>query len=136
MSSQTLEEQMLEQKHFAVLGASRDRAKYGYKVYQKIKAAGYTVYAINPNADEVDGDPCYPSLDNTPASIDCLVTVTPPQVTEEALHLAGRLRIPFVWMQPGSESNAAYNTAQSAGIQVVSGGPCIMQAIAARRARR
>lgn len=136
MSSQTLEEQILQHKHFAVLGASRDRAKYGYKVYQKIKAAGYTVYAINPNADEIDGDPCYPSLDNTPASIDCLVTVTPPQVTEEALHLAGRLRIPFVWMQPGSESNAAYNTAQSAGIQVVSGGPCIMQAIAARKGRR
>ena len=82
MSNKSLEEEILGQKHFAVLGASRDRDKYGYKVYRKIKAAGYTVYAINPNADEIDGDPCYPSLDNAPTQIDCLVTVTPPQVTE------------------------------------------------------
>ena len=136
MSSKSLEEEILGKKRFAVLGASRDTAKYGYQVYRKIKAAGYTVYAINPNADEIDGDPCYPSLDNIPEPIDCLVAVTPPQVTEDALHLAGRLRIPFVWMQPGSESNAAYNLAQSAGIQVVSGGPCIMREIAARKARK
>ena len=136
MSTNGLIEQILDQKHFAVLGVSRDKAKYGYQVYKRLKAAGYTVYAVNPNADAIDDDPCYPSLDNIPGKIDCLVTVTPPLVTEESLHLAGRLRVPYIWMQPGSESNACYNLAQSVGIQVISGGPCIMRAVAERRARK
>ncbi len=135
MSSRALIEHILEQKSFAVCGVSRDRDKYGYLVYRSLRTAGYTVYAVNPNADTIDSDPCYPSLDNLPEAIDCVVMVTPPQITEEILQVAGRLMIPLVWMQPGSESEAAYNLALSKGMQVVSGGPCIMVAVKARRAR-
>ena len=135
MSTRTLIEHVLEQKNFAVCGVSRDKEKYGYKVYRSLKQAGYNVFAINPNADAIDSDACYPSLDNVPGQIDCVVTVTPPRVTEETMHLAGRLRIPFVWMQPGSESTAAFNLARSEAMQIVSGGPCIMVAAAERRAR-
>jgi predicted CoA-binding protein len=125
-------EQILEQKRFAVTGVSRNPEKYGYKVYQKLKAAGYTVYAINPNSEAIGEDPCYPSLDNVPGPIDCVVTVTPPVVTEKTIRDAGHLRVPFVWMQPGSESTSAYNLARALSMQVVSGGPCIMVAIAQR----
>ena len=100
MSNKSLEEEILGRKHFAVLGASRDKDKYGYKVYRKIKAAGYTVYAINPNADEIDGDPCYPSLDNTPEPIDCLVTVTPPEVTEARCIWRGACEFPLSGCSP------------------------------------
>jgi hypothetical protein len=133
VSLRTLIEHVLEQKTFAVTGVSRKPEKYGHIVYRKLKAAGYTVYAINPNADEVDGDPCYPSLDNVPAAIDCIVTVTPPEVTEKMVKDAGHLKVPFLWMQPGSESTSAYNLARSLSMQVVSGGPCIMVSIAQRR---
>jgi len=34
---------------FAVVGASRDPGKYGYKVYDDLKNAGYQVYPVNPN---------------------------------------------------------------------------------------
>jgi predicted CoA-binding protein len=61
--------------------------------------------------------------------------VTPPEVTEEIVHVAGRLRIPYLWMQPGSESTAAFNLARANSMQIVSGGPCIMVAIEARQAR-
>ena len=133
MSLRTLIEHVLEQKCFAVAGVSRNPEKYGHIVYQKLKAAGYTVYAINPNTDYIGADPCYPSLDNVPSTIDCVVTVTPPEVTEKTVRDAGHLRVPFLWMQPGSESIAAYNLARSLSMQVVSGGPCIMVSIAQRR---
>ena len=94
-----------------------------------------TVYAINPNSDSVEGDPCYPTLDNVPGTIDCVVTVTPPDITETTVATAGHLRVPFLWMQPGSESLSAFNLARSYSMQVVSGGPCIMVAIAQRKAR-
>ncbi|MBC7529463.1 MAG: CoA-binding protein [Chthonomonadaceae bacterium] len=135
MSSRALIEHILEQKSFAVCGVSRDHEKYGYKVYRSLRMAGYTVYGVNPNADAIDNDPCYPSLDNIPGQIDCIVMVTQPLVTEDILQVAGRLMVPFIWMQPGSESNAAYNLASSKGMQIISGGPCIMVAIKARRAK-
>lgn len=135
VSQRALIEEILEQKRFAVTGVSRNPEKYGYKVYQALKSAGYTVFAVNPNADTIDGDPCYPSLDNLAGQIDVVVTVTPPEITEVTIHLAGRLRIPFVWMQPGSESTAAFNLARGFAMQIISGGPCIMVAAAQRRAR-
>jgi predicted CoA-binding protein len=119
-------QQILAQRRFAVTGVSNDPIKYGYKVYKTLKAAGYIVFAVNPNAADIDGDPCYPRLDNIPDPIDCVVTVTPPDVTAETMRVAGHLKVPYVWMQPGSESTAAFNMARSFSMQIVSGGPCIM----------
>jgi len=96
---------------------------------------GYTVYAVNPNADSIDGDPCYPTLDNVPGPIDCVVTVTQPHVTEETMRTAGHLKVPYVWMQPGSESTAAFNLARAFSMQIVSGGPCIMRSTSERQSR-
>jgi predicted CoA-binding protein len=129
-------EHMLDQRRFAVVGASRDPEKFGYQVFKALKAVPeYTVYAVNPNADEIDGTPCYPSLDNLPGKIDCVVTVTPPDVTEEVMRTSTHLKIPYVWMQPGSDSTPAFNIARAGSMQIVSGGPCIMVAVRERRAR-
>ena len=121
---------ILNKDVFAVVGASRNKEKYGYKVYKSLKRAGYRVYPVNPNADYIDGDPVYPLLDNVPEQIDCIVTVVPPAITQEIMPQAGRLRIPYCWMQPGSESEAAVKEAVGHGIMTVYGGPCIMVAVA------
>jgi uncharacterized protein len=136
MSPQTFRDeipQVLAQRIFAVVGASRDHEKYGNKVYHSLKRAGYTVYAVNPNADEIDGDPVYPLLDNVPEQIGCVVTVVPPQVTEQIVQQAAHLRIPYCWMQPGSESEAAVKESIGNGMLTVHGGPCIMVAVGTRK---
>lgn len=135
MSTRALIEHILDQRRFAVAGVSRNPEKYGYKVYKTLKAAGYTVYPVNPNAEFIDSDVCYPTLDNIPDTLDVVVTVTQPEVTEEIVRAAGHLKIPYLWMQPGSESTPAFNLARANSMQIVSGGPCIMVAIAQRRAR-
>lgn len=126
-------EQILACRTFAVVGASRNRDKVGYQVYKTLREAGYRVFPVNPNADVIDGQEVYPHLDNIPARVDCLVTVVPPAITEAVMREAGHLKIPYGWMQPGSESEAAVTTAIAQGIRVVYGGPCIMMAIARRR---
>lgn len=128
--------EILSQRVFAVAGASRDPSKYGHMVYVTLKRAGYTVYPVNPSADTVDGDTAYPTLDNLPERPQCVVTVTPPHVTEKIAREAGRLGVRYLWMQPGSESEAAVNTAHAWGLRVVHGGPCIMVAVKADQARR
>lgn len=116
------------------MGASRDTSKYGYLVFRALKDAGYEVYPVNPNADYIDGSEVYPLLDNCPERPDCVVTVVPPEVTYEIVRRAGHLRIPNMWMQPGSESVSAINEMQAHGIQGVHSGPCIL--IALRTYRR
>ena len=125
-ASRHLIDQILQCRNFAVAGASRDHNKFGYQVYRHLKDAGYNVFPINPNAQDIDGDEVYPLLDNIPEKLDCVVTVTQPEVTFEIVRQAGKLGIPYVWMQPGSESRAAIEETSAVGCELVAGGPCIM----------
>ncbi len=110
---------------FAVVGASRDPQKYGYQVYKDLKNAGYEVYPVNPNADEILGDKCYPSLENLPKKPDVVDVVVPPKVTEQLVETCKKLGITKVWMQPGSESEKAIKFCEENSIQVVHG-VCVM----------
>lgn len=118
---------------FAVVGASQNPAKYGYMIYRTLKEAGYRVYPVNPTADKIDGDVAYPNLDTLPEVPECVVTVVPPSVTERVAREAGRLGVRYIWMQPGSESDAAVNAAHASGLRAVYGGPCIMVAVKTQR---
>ena len=68
---------------FAVIGVSRNPAKYGHQVYKDLKEAGYVVYVVKPNIDEVLGDRCYHSLSDLPEKTDVVDFVVPPKVTEK-----------------------------------------------------
>jgi predicted CoA-binding protein len=70
---------------FAVVGASRDPQKYGFQVYKDLKNAGYEVYPVNPNGDEILGDKCYPSLENLPIKPDVVDVVVLPKATEQTV---------------------------------------------------
>jgi predicted CoA-binding protein len=110
----------LRKEHvFAVVGVSRNPAKYGHQVYKDLKEAGYVVYAVNPNIDEVLGDRCYHSLSELPEKPDVVDTVVPPKVTEKIVEECKELKIERVWMQPGSESEHAINFCTRNDIKVV-----------------
>jgi len=110
---------------FAVVGASRDPQKYGYQVYKDLKNAGYEVYPVNPKAQEILGDKCYPSLENLSIKPDVVDVVVPPKVTEQVVETCKKLGIIKVWMQPGSESGGAIKFCEENGIQIVHG-MCVM----------
>lgn len=110
---------ILGQKHWAVVGVSNNTAKYGYKVYNQLKKTGYTVYAINPGLENVDGDPCYPSLAALPTVPDAISLVVPPKVSEQIITECIDLGIKRVWMQPGSENKEAIRNGQEHGIAVI-----------------
>ena len=104
---------------FAVVGASRNPKKYGHQVYRDLKEAGYEVYPVNPNAEEVLGDKCYPGIESLPVKPDIVNIVVPPKVTEEIVKTCRRLGIGKVWMQPGSESKCAINFCIDNNINVI-----------------
>jgi len=110
---------------FAVIGVSKNKEKYGNRVYFDLKHAGYTVYPINPNVSEVSGDRCYPRLMSLPVLPDVVDIVVPPKITEETVKECKDLGIEKVWMQPGSESDEAIRFCRENSIKVLYG-VCVM----------
>ncbi|MCR3923142.1 MAG: CoA-binding protein [Firmicutes bacterium] len=110
-------EAMLAEKIWAVVGVSANRQKFGYKVYKKLQAAGYTVFAINPTLLELEGDMVYPTLQALPENPGVVNCVVPPQVTLDIIAQCAKLGIGFVWMQPGAHSAEAIALATKHNIQ-------------------
>ncbi len=120
MMDEELIKKFLDKKNiFAVVGASRNPKKYGYQLYKDLKEAGYEVYPVNPKAEEILGDKCYPGLKYLPSKPDVVDIVVPPRVTEEIVRTCKRLGITKIWMQPGSESEAAIRFCDNNNIEVV-----------------
>ena len=88
-------------------------------MYKDLKNTGYEVYPVNPNAKEILGDKCYPSLENLPIKPDVVDIVVPPKVTEHTVETCKKLGITKVWMQPGSESEKAVKLCEENSIDVV-----------------
>jgi len=119
MNTNLIKDFLRKQNVFAVIGVSRNPAKYGHQVYKDLKEAGYVVYPVNPNIDEVLGDRCYHSLSELPEKPDVLDIVVPPKVTEKIVEECKELEIERVWMQPGSESGHAICFCEENNIKVV-----------------
>ena len=67
----------LANKRIAVTGVSRKAEGHGSNaVYKRLRDRGYEVFAVNPNADEVEGDPCYHDLRDIPGGVDAVVIAT------------------------------------------------------------
>lgn len=123
---QDLIKEFVDKKNvYAVIGVSRNPEKYGHRVYKDLKNAGYKVYPINPNIEALLGDKVYPTLESLPEKPDVADVVVPPKITEEVVKTCKKLGIARVWLQPGSESDAAIRFCQENGIDVVYG-VCVM----------
>jgi len=111
--------ELLSQETWAVIGVSNNKAKYGYKVFNRLREKGYSVFPINPGLESIDGDTCYPSLASLPKKPDAVSIVVPPKITEQIVKECNDLGIKRVWMQPGSESNNAIQDGKEHGITVI-----------------
>ena len=111
----------INQRIWAVVGASTDPSKYGNKILRNLRDAGYTVYGVNARGGEIDGQELYRSLSDLPEMPAVVDTVVPPKITEQVVRQCAELGLTRVWMQPGSESDAAIELCHQHGISVVHG---------------
>jgi len=111
----------INRRVWAVVGASQNPAKYGYKIVRDLASAGYKVYPVNPKGGEIEGIPVYRSLRELPEKPEVVDIVVPPQVTEEVVKECKELGLTRIWMQPGAESEKAIRYCEENGLQVVYG---------------
>lgn len=121
----------LEQHRIAVTGVSRNpQGGAGNLVYKRLRERGYEVFAVNPNADEVEGDPCYHDLKTIPGGVDAVVIATNPDAAEATMRECAEMAITHVWMHrsfgAGSVSRTAAEWGRQQGINVIDGGCPLM----------
>jgi predicted CoA-binding protein len=121
----------LAHKRIAVAGVARKSGEHGGNiVYQRLRSRGYEVYAVNPSAEQVEGDPCYPNLAAIPGGVDGVVIATAPDVTEEVVAECAALGIRRVWIHQGpvagSCSDAAVELGKKWGLDVIPSGCPLM----------
>jgi len=119
--------EFLAGKRVAVTGVSRTGKDHGSNVvYKRMRERGYEVFAVNPNADEVEGDRCYHDLRSIPGGVEGVVIGTRPEIAEETMRECAELGIGHVWMHrgpgAGSVSASAADYGREHGIAVIDGG--------------
>ncbi|MCT4598995.1 MAG: CoA-binding protein [Vallitalea sp.] len=118
------EKDMLNMKKWAVVGATNDTTKFGYKIYKKLKDHGYIVYPISVKYDEVDGDKAYRELKDLPEKVDVVDFVVNPRIGLSIVKQCADLDIKNIWLQPGTVSEEILQFANNSSIEVVEG--CVL----------
>jgi predicted CoA-binding protein len=124
--------EFLANKRVAVIGVSRNARGHGANViYHRLRQRGYQVFGVNPNATEVEGDPCYHDLKSISGGVDWVVIATKPATADATVRECDELGIKRVWMHqpsfgPGSVSKTAADYGREHGMTVIQGGcPCM-----------
>lgn len=103
----------------AVVGHSDRPSRTSYQIAAFLRQAGYTVYAVNPEVQTIDGQPCYPALADVPEAVDIVNVFRRPQflpgVVDEAIAVGAKA----VWAQLGVVHADAARRAEAAGLPLV-----------------
>lgn len=123
--------EFLANRRIAVTGVSRNAQDHGSNtVYKRLRERGYEVFAVNPNADRVEGGRCYHDLRSIPGGVGAVVIGTRPDRAEATMRECAELGIKHVWMHrgpgAGSVSIAAAAYGRQQGISVIPGGCPLM----------
>lgn len=127
MSFKEKAQDFLAQERIAVAGVSRTSEQTANLIYRALRKNGHQVFAVNPNTDMAEGDPCYPNMQAIPGGVDGAVIVTKPALTEQIVRDCAAAGVPRVWMHDntfaaGSVSEAATQFCHDNNITVIDGG--------------
>ncbi|HEY3340502.1 MAG TPA: CoA-binding protein [Anaerolineae bacterium] len=118
-------QEFIEGKRIAILGVSRSGKKFGNIAYTELKQRGYQVFIVHPEAKEIDGEPCYPSLASLKGQVDGVLICVPPLQAEQAVREAAGAGMKHIWLQQGAQSPAVLAAARELGVDPIVG-KCIL----------
>jgi uncharacterized protein len=123
-SRKTIDE-FLALKRIAVIGVSRNENAFSRNLYRAMRKRGYDLVPVNPNVEEIEGDRCYPRLQDVAPAVDGVLLMTKPGLTERAVMDCDAAGVKHVWMYratgQGAVSKNAVSFCKSRKIDVVAG---------------
>jgi predicted CoA-binding protein len=129
----------LSLRRLAMVGVSRDEKDFsrtlftelhnrGYDLVpvNQLHNRGYDLVPVNPNAEQIDGRPCFDRLQDITPAVEGALVLTQPTITENVVRDCAEAGIGMVWIQSpggagGSVSPAAVDFCRENGIEVVPG---------------
>jgi len=107
-------------KTIAVLGASKDRSKYGNKCIRAYQQAGYQVFPVNlGSSDDIEGEKTYRRLVDVPGELDRISVYLPPPVLVKVLPDIAAKGCDELWLNPGTESDEVLALAEQLKLNVI-----------------
>ena len=120
----------LAQKRIAIVGVSRSGDVAANSIYKRFRSVGYDVFPVNPNAEKVEGDPCFSSVKTIPGGVDAVVVATHPKASEQVVRDCAEAGVSKVWIHhsfgEGSFSAEAVDFCRENDISVIPGGCPLM----------
>ena len=111
--------ELLAKDVWAVVGLSPDRSRAAYGVAQFLQAKGKRIVPVHPSAQEVHGEPGYPTLADIPFAVDVVDCFVNSRLVGPVVDQAVAVGAQGVWMQLGVVDDAAADRARAAGLTVV-----------------
>jgi len=103
----------------AIIGASNTRHKYGNRAVRAYRRQGWTVYAVNPNEREVEGQPTFARVTDIPGPVDRASLYVPADVGVTLLEGIKEKGIPELFVNPGAESDELLEKAERLGLNPI-----------------
>ncbi|HPC82386.1 MAG TPA: CoA-binding protein [Thermoanaerobaculaceae bacterium] len=125
MTTRAAVEEFLGQKTLAVVGASRSGRGFGNVILKELRARGWKVLPVHPEAASLEGEPCAASLAALPEPAGGVIVNVPPAAATRVVREAAAAGISRVWLQQGAQSPEAEQAAREAGMTLVSG-ECVL----------
>ena len=115
----------------AVVGLSSSRMRPSYGVAEYMQRAGYRIIPVNPNEEEVLGEPAVDRLEDIREKVDIVDVFRRPEFVPEIVDSAIAIGAKALWLQEGVIHEAAAKRARDAGLFVAMD-LCIMKEHAKR----
>ena len=109
----------LHVKRIAIVGLSSNPARPSYGVAEYLINAGYEIFPVNPEEQEVLGFKCYPDLQAIPVDIDLVDVFRQSDAVLSIARSAVAINAKGLWLQLGVYHAAALSMAQQAGLACV-----------------
>jgi predicted CoA-binding protein len=125
MANRAAIDDFLAQEHLALVGASRDPKAFSAIVHRELREHGHHVHPVNPEADEIDGDPCCRSVAELPAEVRSAIVMTAADRSAQVVRDCIDHGITRIWLHkgvgPSSVSEEAVELCRASGVSFVDG---------------
>ncbi len=115
----------LDLKRFAFVGVSRQPKDFSRMLFREFLARGYQAVPVNPDASEIEGQPCFTRLEDIQPPVEGALFMTAPGVTAALVQDCRAAGIKQVWMYRaggvGAANSDAIQYCEAHGMQVIPG---------------
>jgi len=106
-------------KKIAVIGMSRHSIKAAHFVPKYLSEQGFDITPINPTANDILGNKCYPDISSVQHSIDIVDIFRPSEQVLSVIPDAIKKKPKVIWLQEGIHNAEAEKLAMKEGIIVI-----------------